>query len=200
MPRSLKRVLRAAPFDCGFDTAFAEVIRACAGPRRGQPDTWLTPEMIAAYERMHRLGLAHSVEARRGGHLAGGLYGLALGGAFFGESMFYREPDASKAALVFLAGELVKNGFTLVDCQQTTPHMLRFGAKEVSRAEFTARLAVALRQPTRRGSWAQGMEHCADSPHRGCAFSKLNCSGQNTPTGPEGTKHRPLRSERPAAS
>jgi leucyl/phenylalanyl-tRNA--protein transferase len=163
LPRSLKRVLRDAPFDCCFDTAFAEVVRACAGPRRGQPGTWLTPEMIAAYERMHRLGFAHSVEARREGRLAGGLYGLALGGAFFGESMFYREPDASKAALVFLAGELMKNGFTLLDCQQTTPHMLRFGAKEVSRAEFTARLTAALKQPTRRGSWAQGMEQSAIS-------------------------------------
>jgi leucyl/phenylalanyl-tRNA--protein transferase len=164
LPRSMKRALRDRPFDYSFDTAFAEVIRACAGPRREQADTWLTSEMIAAYERMHRLGSAHSVEAWREGRLAGGLYGLALGGAFFGESMFYRDPDASKAALVFLVGELAKNGFSLVDCQQTTPHMLRFGAKEVSRAEFTARLDAALKQPTRRGSWAQGIERAGFDP------------------------------------
>ncbi|MDR1945962.1 MAG: leucyl/phenylalanyl-tRNA--protein transferase [Desulfovibrio sp.] len=158
MPRSLKRALRAEPFIFRFDTAFSEVIRACAEPRKGQAGTWLSPDMIAAYERMHRLGLAHSVEALRDGRTAGGLYGLALGGVFFGESMFHREADASKAAFVFLVGELAKNSFSLVDCQQTTPHMLCFGAKEVSRAEFMVRLAAGLRQPTRRGSWAQGID------------------------------------------
>jgi leucyl/phenylalanyl-tRNA--protein transferase len=195
LPRSLKRVLRDAPFTFSFDTAFAEVIKACAGTRRGQPGTWLTPEMIAAYERMHRLGLAHSVEARREGRLAGGLYGLALGGVFFGESMFYREPDASKAALVFLTGELAKNGFTLVDCQQTTAHMLRFGAKEVSRAEFAARLAAALKQPTRRGSWTQGIERAALDP----APPARQGATLFTPAGTRGTKRRPLRNEQPDA-
>jgi leucyl/phenylalanyl-tRNA--protein transferase len=168
LPRSLKRALRDEPFTCRFDTAFAEVIRACAGPRRGQEGTWLSPEMIAAYERMHRLGLAHSVEARRDGRLAGGLYGLSLGGVFFGESMFHRETGASKAAFTFLAGELAKNAFSLVDCQQTTPHMLRFGAREVPRAEFMARLASGLNRPTLRGSWARGIERIAgdDTPFR----------------------------------
>jgi leucyl/phenylalanyl-tRNA--protein transferase len=180
VPRSLKRALRGEPFTFSFDMAFAEVVRACAGPRREQEDTWLSPEMIAAYERMHELGLAHSVEARRDGRLVGGLYGLALGGVFFGESMFHRETDASKAAFVFLMGELAKNAFSLVDCQQTTPHVLRFGAKEVPRAEFATLLAAGLERPARRGSWAQGIGRSAADDAQCVVLIGGRCSGKST--------------------
>ena len=142
LPRRLERTLRAGKFSFSMDRAFAEVIRACAqSPRPGQDGTWLGPDMIAAYGRLHELGLVHSVEAWTGGgpdqgELAGGLYGLSLGRAFFGESMFHREPDASKACLAVLVRQLAAWGFTLIDCQQTTAHMVRLGAVEISRAEF----------------------------------------------------------------
>lgn len=154
VPGSLRRVLNARRFEVTFDRAFAEVIGHCAtAPRPGQEGTWIVPEMRAAYIRLHELGLAHSVEAWRDGRLAGGLYGVALGRAFFGESMFFAEPDASKAAFVQLVRRLEEREYALVDCQQTTAHLLRFGAREIRRGNFLQRLALALQHPTEKGSW-----------------------------------------------
>lgn len=154
VPRRLERILRQGRFTFTLDAAFERVIGLCAGtPRRGAHGTWIVPEMLAAYCRLHELGFAHSVEAWSGDELAGGLYGVAMGGAFFGESMFYREPDASKAALVTLVRALDRAGFTLFDCQQTTAHMLRFGGFEVPRVEFLSRLQDALELPFQRGTW-----------------------------------------------
>lgn len=154
VPRRLERILRQGCFTFTLDTAFKRVIGLCADtPRRGAHGTWIVPEMLAAYCRLHELGFAHSVEAWSGGELVGGLYGVAMGGAFFGESMFYREPDASKAALATLMRALDRAGFTLFDCQQTTAHMLRFGGFEVPRVEFLSRLRTALELPFLRGAW-----------------------------------------------
>lgn len=148
--------MRSERFTYSFDRAFAEVIRGCAGAR-GDGGTWLVPEMIEAYCALHDLGLAHSVEAWEGGELAGGLYGVALGGAFFGESMFFTKANASKAAFAHLVAGLARSGFTLIDCQQVTAHMARFGARAVPREEFMNRLAGALGQPLRQGSWERGI-------------------------------------------
>lgn len=157
LPRSLRRTLKAGVFSFTFDRDFSAVIRACAEPRGALDGTWLVPEMIEAYITLHKLGLAHSVETWHNKKLAGGLYGIALGSVFFGESMFYRRPDASKAAFAHLVGELARQGFTLIDCQQVTANMLRFGARPVPRQEFMERLAAGLEAPLRRGSWAQGI-------------------------------------------
>lgn len=155
VPRRLERILRQGRFTFTLDTAFERVVSLCADtPRRGARGTWIVPEMLTAYCRLHELGFAHSIEAWAGGKLAGGLYGVALGGAFFGESMFYCEADASKAALATLVRALDRAGFTLFDCQQTTAHMVRFGGFEVPRAEFLSRLQGALELPFLRGPWA----------------------------------------------
>lgn len=154
VPRRLGRVLRQGRFAVTLDTAFAAVIRHCATvPRPGGQGTWIVPAMEAAYQRLHDLGYAHSVEVWRGGRLVGGLYGVALGGAFFGESMFHLEPDASKVGFVTLARALARAGYQLIDCQQTTPHMVRLGGFEVGREEFARRLEAALRLPTQQGQW-----------------------------------------------
>lgn len=151
LPRRSARRLRVSAFKLTLDLAFGRVIRACAAPRPchgAQPSgTWITAEMIAAYERLHALGYAHSVEAWRGDALVGGLYGVALGRAFFGESMFHTEPEASRAALAGLVGLLRRRGVWLLDCQQATPHMERMGAQLVPRSEFLRALASALGQP-----------------------------------------------------
>jgi leucyl/phenylalanyl-tRNA--protein transferase len=145
VPRSLQRVLRRRIFRCTLNHAFEDVIRNCAAsPRPGQRGTWLGHAMIKAYERLRHLGYALSVEAWREGELAGGIYGVAVGRAFFGESMFYRVPDASKAALVYLTYYLRGQGYVLFDCQQNTSHMRRFGAVGIPRAEFVRRLGEAL--------------------------------------------------------
>ncbi|MGE4299685.1 MAG: leucyl/phenylalanyl-tRNA--protein transferase [Desulfovibrionaceae bacterium] len=146
VPRRLERSLRGRPFRITIDLAFEHVIRACAAtPRPQGKGTWLVDEMIDGYVELHRRGFAHSVEAWEGDTLAGGVYGVALGKAFFGESMFYHVPNASKAALVALVrGFLAPRGFLFMDCQQTTPHMLRFGAREVARAAFMELLEQAL--------------------------------------------------------
>lgn len=152
--RSLRKVLRQQPFVITLDTAFEQVIAACAKTKRPQGEgTWLVSEMIEAYLELHEAGLAHSVEAWRDGVLAGGLYGVSLGRAFFGESMFFHVPNASKAAFATLNRLLARWEFHFVDCQQTTPHMLKFGAREVSRREFLTRLRAAIQQPTLRGKW-----------------------------------------------
>ena len=139
--RSLAKTLRQRRFEVRLDSAFEAVIAACAAPREPHGATWITPEMQRAYRRMHELGYAHSVEAWSDGELVGGLYGMALGRAFFGESMFSRRSDASKVALAHLARHLQRLDFAVIDCQMTTAHLLSLGAREISRAEFSAGLA-----------------------------------------------------------
>jgi leucyl/phenylalanyl-tRNA--protein transferase len=153
--RSLRKSLRSTRFTVTLDTRFREVMQACAQPRKQSADggTWITPEMLDAYVRLHELGLAHSVETWRDGELVGGLYGVALGAAFFGESMFSRASDASKVALVQLVGQLAAWGFRIVDCQLPSPHLSSLGAEEIPRREFMDRLDEALKQPDRCGPW-----------------------------------------------
>jgi leucyl/phenylalanyl-tRNA---protein transferase len=147
VPRRLERTCRSGKFDVTFDRNFAGVTGGCATApgRRGQ--TWLTRPMIHAYTRLFELGHAHSVEVWRAGELAGGLYGVAIAGLFAAESMFHRCRDASKVALVRLVSHLRERGYTLLDIQQLTPHTAQFGAIEIERNEYLARLAQALRQP-----------------------------------------------------
>ncbi len=153
--RSLRREMRRGAFEIRADTAFAEVIRACAAkPRPGQDGTWITDEMIAGYTALHEEGLAHSIEAWQDGRLAGGFYGISMGGVFFGESMFADVPNASKVAFATLLANLVRWRFALVDCQSYTDHLASFGAVEWRRARFLAVLKRALRQPTRNGPWS----------------------------------------------
>ena len=153
--RSLRKRVRRADFDIRFDTAFRAVMEACAeSPRPGQDGTWITPELLDGYTALHERGLAHSVEAWRAGRLVGGLYGVSLGRAFFGESMFAREPDASKVAFAMLLGHLIRWDFALVDCQVHTEHLERFGATDWTRARFLAALHDALESPTRVGPWS----------------------------------------------
>lgn len=153
--RSLKRSLRPGLFNVTLDRCFRDVMQNCAEPRPQYPDggTWITAEMLDAYQRLHELGYAHSVETWQEGQLVGGLYGVALGGAFFAESMFTLVPDASKVALVSLVRQLQTWGFRLMDCQQSSPHVMRFGAEEISRCKFLDSLAIALTLPERRGHW-----------------------------------------------
>jgi len=139
--RSLARTLRNANYEVRLDTAFGDVIRACAGkPREGQPGTWITHEMQQAYRELHRLGYAHSVETWIEGELAGGLYGIAIGGAFYGESMFTDARDASKIALAHLCAYLKLRGFGIIDCQMETRHLASLGARPIPRRDFAARL------------------------------------------------------------
>lgn len=155
VPRSLRKVMRKSPYRLTLDTAFNRVIESCASARRtGQRGTWITPAMKTAYLDLHRRGLAHSAEAWREGELVGGLYGVSLGAAFFGESMFARAPDASKVAFVALTQQLVRWGITLIDCQVYTEHLARFGAEEWPRPRYLKALRKALRsRPTRLGPW-----------------------------------------------
>jgi leucyl/phenylalanyl-tRNA--protein transferase len=142
VPRSLRQTIRRGTFEIRVNTAFDEVIAACADRPEG---TWISPQITRLYRELHRRGFVHSVETWRKGKLAGGLYGVAMGGAFFGESMFYRVSNASKVALVALIDRLRQRGFVLVDTQWSTPHLLRFGAVEITREEYLRRLSDALR-------------------------------------------------------
>lgn len=155
VPRSLRRVLNQRRFDFTLDKDFRGVINRCAAtPRPGQDGTWIVDEMVEAYTLLHDMGFAHSVEAWQDGELVGGVYGVALGKVFFGESMFYAVPDASKAAFVMLVRQLCKWGFRLIDCQQTTEHLLRFGAVEIPRYDFIARVRDTIdRDEGREGLW-----------------------------------------------
>lgn len=140
--RSLRK--KIAQFEIRFDTAFSEVIRECSRmPRRGQKGSWIVPEMIEAYEELHGLGYAHSVEAYQEGVLVGGLYGISIGKVFCGESMFAKVSDASKVALAVLVDRLKGWGYDFIDCQVPTEHLKSLGAKEVSREEFLHRLSLA---------------------------------------------------------
>ena len=151
---SLEKTLRRGRYAVRFDSAFADVVQACAqAPRPGQDGTWITDAMRQAYTELHRQGYAHSAEAWEEGRLVGGLYGVSLGGAFFGESMFAVRPDASKVAFVTLVRELARQDFDLIDCQVHTEHLERFGAEPWPRARFLDALARTLERPTRRGVW-----------------------------------------------
>lgn len=153
--RSLKRSLRPGIFTVTFDTCFRDVMRHCAGPRLQYPEggTWITEEMLEAYSKLHEQGYAHSVETWKEGQLVGGLYGVALGGAFFAESMFARASDASKVALVSLVRQLQFWGFRLMDCQQSSPHLTALGAEDIPRHDFLNHLTAALKLPEHRGHW-----------------------------------------------
>jgi leucyl/phenylalanyl-tRNA---protein transferase len=144
LPRRLARTVRSGHFEVAADTAFIDVMRACAEPRPGHPESWINEPIIELYTELHRRGHAHSIECRREGRLVGGLYGVSVGAAFFGESMFSRERDASKVALVHLVARLIKGGFRLLDCQFMTEHLRGFGAIEVPRQEFREMLAAAV--------------------------------------------------------
>ncbi len=149
VPRRLRRTLQKNRFQITADRAFEAVIRACSESTPERPDSWINGTIIEIYCALHRAGHAHSVECWREDRLVGGLYGVALGGAFFGESMFSRETDASKAALVHLVSRLRRGGFELLDAQFVTDHLRQFGAVEISRAEFHVRLTQALKRNAR---------------------------------------------------
>lgn len=149
--RSLRKRLRQGQFETRLDAAFGATIRACAAPRRSGTDTWLNAQMIDAYEDLHALGIAHSVETYQGGELVGGLYGVLLGQVFFGESMFSEATDASKVALARLIEECPACDIRLIDCQVASSHLAGLGAREISRHDFVALLARhATREPCRR--------------------------------------------------
>ena len=144
LPRSLAKLLRQDRFELTADRAFAEVMRACAAPAAGRTDTWINESILDGYTRLHRLGFAHSLECWQDGELVGGLYGVKLGAAFFGESMFTRTRDASKVALAHLIARLRVGGFRLLDTQFLTAHLERFGTIEVPRAAYRSLLDSAL--------------------------------------------------------
>jgi leucyl/phenylalanyl-tRNA--protein transferase len=152
--RSLTKTLRNTGYEVRLDTSFDQVARACADkPREGQAGTWITREMQAAYSELHRLGYAHSVETWIDGRLAGGLYGIAIGRAFYGESMFADARDASKIALAHLCAHLKRRGFGIIDCQMETSHLASLGARPIPRHDFSARLDLLCLQGDGPGCW-----------------------------------------------
>lgn len=151
--RSLRKAVARGDYETRVDTAFREVMQACAQPRNGQGGTWIVPEMVDAYTRLHERGLAHSVESWRDGELVGGLYGVALGKVFFGESMFARAPDASKVALVKLVQRLAADGYRVIDCQQATAHLASLGAREIPRKEFAQLVEDSIQYPPSGQRW-----------------------------------------------
>ena len=156
--RSLAKSVRNKGYEVRVDTAFGAVLEGCAGPRADGAGTWLGAEMRAAYARLHRDGHAHSFETWRDGELVGGLYGVALGRMFFGESMFSRAVDASKVALVALAGELGRRGCPLIDCQVRTPLLAGLGAREIPRRAFLRELQALVHYDAPSGKWARATE------------------------------------------
>ena len=152
--RSLRRSLRRGAYEVRFDHHFSAVIQACAqAPRHGQHGTWITKEMQTAYRQLFELGFAHSVETWLDGQLVGGLYGLAIGRMFYGESMFSLVSDASKIAMAHLTSFLEQQGFGLIDCQMNTPHLASLGAREIGRKEFIGRLQTLTAIDVARGHW-----------------------------------------------
>jgi leucyl/phenylalanyl-tRNA--protein transferase len=147
VPRSLRRTLRRAPFEVQTDRAFRDVVAGCAEATQDRPESWINDEIRAVYGALFDAGYAHSVECWQGGRLVGGLYGVSIGGAFFGESMFSRIEDASKVALVHLVARMELGGYRLLDTQFVTAHLARFGAIEIPRADYRKRLRLALRAP-----------------------------------------------------
>jgi leucyl/phenylalanyl-tRNA--protein transferase len=151
--RSLRRVVKARRFTVTLDRAFAEVMAGCAEPRTYADGTWITDDMVQAYRALADRGFAHSVETWAGGRLVGGLYGVAIGRMFYGESMFSRESEASKVGLVTLTRQLERWGFEMIDCQMSTDHLASLGAREIPRAEFLRRMRELLGQPAPIGPW-----------------------------------------------
>ena len=147
LPRSLKKVLKRECFDLRVDTAFDQVLELCAESTARRPETWINSEIVRLFTDLHHAGLAHSVESWQDGKLVGGLYGLSLGSAFFGESMFSRATDASKVALAYLVALMKKGGYTLLDTQFVTDHLSQFGAIEIPRRDYLRLLAQALDRP-----------------------------------------------------
>lgn len=154
--RSFRRTLARAPVEVRMDTAFREVMRACATVPRPERSTWISPAFLRAYGELHDRGLAHSVETWRDGRLVGGLYGVSIGAAFMGESMFSLESDASKIAFAHLVAQLRTWGFRFVDCQVHTPHLESLGASEWLRDAFLDLLRAAIREPAEPGPWRMG--------------------------------------------
>lgn len=161
--RSLGKTLRNRRYEVRFDSAFRKVIESCAAPRKNERGTWISEAMVAAYLELHKVGYAHSVETWIDGELAGGLYGVALGGVFFGESMFSRAPDASKIALTALVAHLKAAGFGLIDCQMHTRHLETLGAREIPRARFSRLLEELIHYPSSPGTWS------------GATFAQVQC-------------------------
>jgi leucyl/phenylalanyl-tRNA--protein transferase len=161
LSQRLARTVRTGKFDVSVDTAFAESMRACAEPRPGHPESWINEPIVDLYTELHRRGHAHSVECRIGDRLVGGLYGVSVGAVFFGESMFSRERDASKVAMVHLVARLIQGGFRLLDCQFMTEHLRSFGAIEIPREAFRALLADAIDRPATFQRELGGAEPCA---------------------------------------
>lgn len=152
--RRLRRTLKGGAFSITMDTAFSEVVEACAAARYpGREGTWITSDMLDAYSALHQAGYAHSIECWRDGRLAGGLYGISLGACFFGESMFSAESNASKVALASLVSHSRAWGFNVIDCQIPSKHLETIGAREIPRTHFLKLVAEGLRSPTRRGRW-----------------------------------------------
>lgn len=152
--KKLKKKIKRSPFVIKIDNAFEETIRSCAFVRKKRDEgTWIIPEMVAAYTKLHRLGYAHSIEAWNDNKLVGGLYGVCIGGSFFGESMFFFENDASKIALVALANLLKNNNFDLIDCQVTTRHLLDMGAVEISRNSFLDIIQQSVKRKNIKKIW-----------------------------------------------
>lgn len=151
--RSLHKALKKHHYEIRTDSAFTQVMQACAAPCKAQPGTWIHPEMISAYTRLHEIGVAHSVETWIEGKLAGGLYGIAIGRMFFGESMFSYVTDASKIAFVHLVKQLEHWSFGMIDCQMKTKHLASFGAREIPRRNFAQILNHLVISPTEPGNW-----------------------------------------------
>ena len=151
--RSLAKVLRNRVYEVRADSAFRTVMQACAEPRNHQNGTWISPAMIEAYHALHRRGIAHSIETWIDGELAGGLYGVAIGRMYYGESMFTRVTDASKIALVHLVRQLERWGFGMIDCQMHTAHLGRMGGREIPRAAFVRKLGELVNYPPISGTW-----------------------------------------------
>lgn len=155
--KSLRHTMRSGRFECRIDTDFESVMRHCAqAPREGQDGTWITDEMVDAYVQLHQMGLAHSFEAYYEGELVGGLYGVALGKLFCGESMFHSMNDASKVAFCHLHEFLVDHGFELIDCQQETKHLVSLGAYLMDRQDYLLEIDKLVKEPTLKGNWGDG--------------------------------------------
>lgn len=161
LSKRLARTVRSGHFEVSADASFREVMRACAEPRPGHPESWINEPIIDLYGKLFDRGHAHSIECRVDGKLVGGLYGVSVGAAFFGESMFSRERDASKVALVHLVARLIEGGFRLLDCQFMTEHLRGFGAEEIPREAFKALLADAIEATARFQGDLGGADPCA---------------------------------------
>jgi leucyl/phenylalanyl-tRNA--protein transferase len=184
--RSLARRLRRRDLAVTADTAFGDVIAACAAPRDGDRRTWITPAMRHAYEALHAHGAAHSLEVWADGALAGGIYGVAIGRAFFGESMFSRRPDGSKIAIVYLARQLAGWGVPFIDCQVSSDHLVSLGAREMPRREFLRQVAELVDRPPLPGPWRLDAD-LTDQVVRSLARSANSGTTPGPAVGPAGT-------------